>query len=82
MSNGSMGSISSAHVPTRAKPQFTVTLVCLPDDPRPPEVRLRQVLKLCLRGFRMKCTAVREVTQENNSEACGKEIDDADLDRC
>ena len=40
--------------------QFAITLEALADDLRPPEIRLRQILKLCLRGFRMKCVAVEE----------------------
>lgn len=55
------------------KPTFKLTLEALPDDLRPPEVRLRQILKLCLRGFRMRCT---EVSQANASSVCDVPIEE------
>lgn len=44
------------------RPSFILTLEPLPDQPGhapiPPEIRLRQLLKIALRGFRLRCTAV------------------------
>jgi hypothetical protein len=38
--------------------QFTLTLRALPGDLRPAAVRLRQLLKLALRGFKLRCESV------------------------
>jgi hypothetical protein len=37
---------------------YTITLRAQPGDLRPAAVRLRQLLKLALRGFKLKCEAV------------------------
>jgi hypothetical protein len=47
-----------------AKPSFTITLEALPDDLRPPEIRLRQLLKIALRGMRLRCVGLAEVGGE------------------
>ena len=52
-----------------SNPQFEITLEGLPDDLRPAEVRLRQILKLCLRGFRMRCLSVKEIAPNEHKIA-------------
>jgi hypothetical protein len=41
---------------------FTVELRAMPDEHAPPHVRLRQLLKIALRGLRLRCTSVCETT--------------------
>ena len=50
------------------KQTYTLTLQALNDDSRPPIVRMRQILKLCLRGFRMRCTAIEDSTPTDEAD--------------
>lgn len=43
------------------KPTFSLTLTALGDDSRPATVRLRTLLKIALRAFRLRCVEVREI---------------------
>lgn len=43
-----------------AKQRFSIVLESLGDDHRPAAVRLRQLLKIAFRGFRLRCTAIAE----------------------
>jgi len=58
--------------PAFPRQTFELRLEALADDTRPPAVRLKQILKLALRGFRLKCTTIKEIkpmgANENVSE--------------
>lgn len=46
------------------RPRFIMELEALPGDQRPAVIRLRQILKLALRGFQMRCVAISESVDE------------------
>lgn len=37
--------------------RYVITLVATGTDPRPAIIRLRQLLKIALRGFKLRCVA-------------------------
>lgn len=45
-----------------SQPQITITLTDAGGDPRPVAIRLRQILKLALRGFKLRCIAAVDAT--------------------
>lgn len=45
----------SGTTPKPPRETYTLTLRAEPDDTRPPIIRLRQLLKLAKRGFRLAC---------------------------
>lgn len=51
-----------------AREQITIVLVDAGHDPRPMAIRVRQVLKLCLRGFHLKCVEARGLGLEGVTE--------------
>lgn len=46
---------------------YRVSLVALPAE-EPPEVRVRQLLKIALRRFRLRCVEVEETKPEKEAE--------------
>jgi len=50
-----------------SREEIEIKLVDAGGDPRPMAIRVRQVLKLCLRGFHLKCTEARGLGLEGVS---------------
>jgi hypothetical protein len=47
--------------------RFIITFRTLPDEV-PPEIRLRRLLKLALRKFNFRCTAIEQHDQQNPTD--------------
>jgi hypothetical protein len=53
----------------RPRPRYRIDLEALPaESGLPPEIRLRAILKIALRGFRLKCLRVEELLGKEESD--------------